>query len=428
MTSDYNIFIEMCLSPSEMFYFKQTSKRVRELIQTELIDKKKTKAEVTDHIVAKTDFSAPNKRGVVAFYGEPMRWVVRMIECRDNPVPRADVAGLLRFRQGRKLNWSHSATMEVTFKGRIVEDGSKSSIKACMVITHKPGWAVDLLLALSDRFSWVTEYPLVSLKEVSGEERARLEALMATIEFRLVFRPGNFSAAVNQDVPGIVEDIDYLNESLKLTYDPCRNSGYNFVDTEAVDRETRQAQTEWEEKYVAGLRKPVAQVIADGGGQAEGFWPVYQDGSLGNNFIQLASHLGAKQAVSFSLLNKVGKYLVNGFLTGRQVVGESNQVDQQAVLWMVQECRNKNISMPSEEWLAGQLSALHADFHSYWDEHQNSPAAANITYGKFWEMRRAGAALVLSADGTATDFGIPGPGDQLSGSDLWGDPPMPPAS
>ena len=43
-------------------------------------------------------------------------------------------------------------------------------------------------------------------------------------------------------------------------------------------------------------------------------------------------------------------------------------------------------------------------------------------------MRRAGAALVLSADGTATDFGIPGPGDQLSGSDLWGDPPMPPAN
>ena len=427
MNPGHNIFIEMCLSPSEMFYFKQASKRVRALVETELVDRKKTKAEVTDCVVAKTDFSRPNKPGVIAFYGDPMRWVVRMIACRDNPVPRADVAGLLRFRDGRKLNWDHDATMDVTFRGRVIEDGAKSNVKACMVITSKPGWAVDMMLGLSDRFAWVTEYPIVVLKELNGEERARLESLMATIEFRLVFRPGNFSASITQDVPGPVEDIDYLNESLQLTYDPSQNSGYTFIDSKAAARDDRAAQAEWERRYVAALRKPVGQVVRDGGARATGFWPVYQDGSLGREFIELAGQLGTNQAVSFDLINKVGKYIVTSLLAGRQVIGESNEVDQQAAQWMVQERTNRNLGPPTEEWLASQLCSLHADYSSYWDEFKNSPVAANINYRKFWQMRRAGAALVLSPDGTATDFGIPGPGDQLNGSDLWGDPPHPPA-
>ena len=421
------MFVELKLSPSEMFYFKQASSRVRALVEVELVDRKKSKATVTDCIVARNDYSVPNKCGTVVFYGEPMRWVVRLMECQTNPVQRADIPALLQFRADRKLNWDHDACHDLTFKGKVIEDGAKGNIRVCMAITHKPGWCVDMLIALNEQFRFISEFPIVVMKELSSEERCRVEALVATLSFRLVFRPGNFSLTVNQNVPGIVEDIDYMHESYQLTYDPSRNAGYTFVDSAARAREQRAAQTEWETKYVRALRKPVGQIIADGHGQAAGFWPVYRDGTVGKEFIELAGQLGARQAITFDLINKVGKYMVESLLAGRQVEGESNVVDQQVVQWLTQERITQDMGAPTAEWLGAQLSALHAGFQEYQEEHRLHPAAANITYTRFWEMRLAGNALRLSPDGMAIDFGIPGPGAQLSGSDLWGDPLLEPA-
>ena len=422
MSLEHNVFIELALSPAEMFYFKQASRRIRELIEVELVDRKKSTATVTDCVVARNEYSTPNKRGVLVFYGDPMRWVIRLMECRDNPVPRADITALTLFRDNRKLNWDHGACHDLTFKGKVVEDGAKSNIKICMSVTHKPGWSIDMMLALNERFGFVSEFPIVIMKDLSGEERSRVEALAATLEFRLVFRPGNFNLVINQDVPGVVEDLDYLHEQLQLTYDPSRNSGYTFIDTAAAARTQRAEQARWEERYVEGLRRPVGQVVADGGARATGFWPVYSDGSVGKEFISLAGQLGAQQAITFDLINKVGKYMVDSLLAGRQVAGESNVVDQRVVQWLVRERASRNLGDPSAEWLAAQLCALHADFDRYLDEYRGQPVAANITYTKFWEMRLAGNTLRLGPDGIAVDFGIPGPGDQLSGADMWGDP------